>query len=276
MNIPHLYLSAYHVGCDWQRGVCGRVLMSPSPIEIVLEELQASDPAWKVDLGQPQSSGGWINGTAFASAEHGPFRDLLERSAARLNTTDRRTVAALFALRFGWAASVAITPFLMHRCVPNIGLSNISIKFRPNTLYERTAIHHVLLEGSDLASLRKELRQQSEPVVEALYQWSGFAPKGAWGMITTSWAGHFIGVCGRLTQQTDALPIAKEFFNGSDEIARMQPRLEPVSLNGQTRVYQRRASCCRYYLLPQGDLCASCPLVSDEERLQRNLANLGS
>ena len=35
--------------------------------------------------------------------------------------------------------------------------------------------------------------------------------------------------------------------------------------------YQRRASCCRYYLLPQGSLCASCPLVSDEERLAKNL-----
>jgi len=41
-----------------------------------------------------------------------------------------------------------------------------------------------------------------------------------------------------------------------------------VSLD--THLYQRHASCCRYYLLPQGQLCASCPLVSQEERLERN------
>lgn len=31
------------------------------------------------------------------------------------------------------------------------------------------------------------------------------------------------------------------------------------------------ASCCRYHLLPQGDLCASCPLVPQERRLELNL-----
>jgi FhuF 2Fe-2S C-terminal domain len=37
-------------------------------------------------------------------------------------------------------------------------------------------------------------------------------------------------------------------------------------------VVQHRASCCRIYLLPQKELCASCPLVSQEERLERNQA----
>ncbi len=36
-----------------------------------------------------------------------------------------------------------------------------------------------------------------------------------------------------------------------------------------THLYQRRASCCRIYLLPRMELCASCPLVSQEERLAR-------
>jgi FhuF 2Fe-2S C-terminal domain len=258
-----------------------------SPVEIVLAELRIADPKWPVDLGQPENSDGWIDGTDFACATDGPFHSLLERTATRLRTADRRTVAALFALRFGWAASVAIAPFLIDRCVPRVCLSNISLKFRTDTLFERAALHlpaGVLLKGSGpphplvayeseaglLTSLRRKLHQQSEPVVDALYEWSGFSRKGSWGMITSSWAAHFIGVCGRLNEQMDALPIAERFFEGDDEIARMKPRLNPVSLRGVTHVYQRRASCCRYYLLPQGDLCASCPLVSDDERTQRN------
>jgi len=51
----------------------------------------------------------------------------------------------------------------------------------------------------------------------------------------------------------------------------MQPRMHPVTCGEVTHLYQRRASCCRYYLLPQGDLCASCPLVSHDERVARNL-----
>jgi hypothetical protein len=52
----------------------------------------------------------------------------------------------------------------------------------------------------------------------------------------------------------------------------MQPRLHAVSCGGATHLYQRRASCCRIYLLPGQQLCASCPLVGDDERLARNRA----
>jgi FhuF-like iron-sulfur protein len=263
---------------------------APSPVETVFAELQAIDPKWRVDIGEPGAHSGWIRGTDFLKATAGPFHSLLERIGARLHTGDRRTVAASFALRFGWIASVAIGPFLTHRCVPHVGLSNISLKFREDTLFERTALHkpsglflavpgntpHPLVQGAGdftmlLRALRRELEQQALPVVEALYEWSGFSRKGSWGMITSSWASQFINVCGRLGSQIDALPIILQFFEGEDEIARMKPRLHPVTLRNVTHLYQRRASCCRYYLLPQGDLCASCPLVSDEERMKRNV-----
>jgi hypothetical protein len=68
------------------------------------------------------------------------------------------------------------------------------------------------------------------------------------------------------------LPTIEAFFAGTDVVARMRPLMHAVSYRDVTHLYQRRASCCRYYLLPQGDLCASCPLVSHEERLARNLA----
>ena len=89
-------------------------------------------------------------------------------------------------------------------------------------------------------------------------------------MITSSWAAQFIGVFGRLGEQTQALPLVSELCSGDDDVARMQPRLHPVTLGTVTHVFQRRASCCRYYLLPKGSLCASCPLVSQEERVRRN------
>jgi ferric iron reductase protein FhuF len=121
-----------------------------------------------------------------------------------------------------------------------------------------------------LRVLRQELEQQATPVVDALYDWSGFSRKGSWGMITSSWAAQFITVCGVLSQQMNALPFLLKLFEGEDEIDKMKPLLHPVTLRGVTHLYQRRASCCRYYLLPKGDLCASCPLVCNEERLKRN------
>ena len=64
------------------------------------------------------------------------------------------------------------------------------------------------------------------------------------------------------------------FFAGDDIVAAMRPRMHAVSVDGATRLYQRRASCCRMYLLPGGSLCTSCPLVGDEERQKLFLATL--
>jgi ferric iron reductase protein FhuF len=266
---------------------------NPFTVESVFAELQAHDPKWRVDIGRPEDDAGWILGTDMLRADQGPFHSLLERIGTRFKTKDRMTVAASFALRFGWVASVAIVPCLTRRCVPHVALSNISVKFRENTLFERIAIHEPrgTIAGGPASSplihcvpdthtllrvLRAELVDQAQPLVDVLYQWSGFSRKGSWGMITSAWASHFTEVCGRTGSQADVLPSILEFFEGSDEPARMKPKLHPVTLRGVTHLYQRRASCCRYYLLPQGDLCASCPLVSDDERIARNLEFMDS
>ena len=285
-----------------------RTLTPADDLGAVFAALAGVDPKWRADVGVPEPVDGWIRGDDFRDATRGPFQALLARMAARTKTADRMTLAASFALRFGWAGAIAIAPYLTHRCVPHVPLDNISIKFRETTLFERTALHvaHGWRESSDVTSggarddadhdtdhdtnhdtgndasggpllqgpllqrLRDELQGQAEPVVRALYDWSGFSVKGSWGMITSSWAAQFITVCERLGGQALAAPIMEAFFAGTDDVARMQPRTHPVSMQGVTHLYQRRASCCRYYLLPQGDLCASCPLVSHEERLSRN------
>jgi ferric iron reductase protein FhuF len=261
-----------------------------SRVTASIADLEAIDPKWRVQIGVPDDSPLWISGEQLKCAKEGPLHALLSRIETRFRTSDRKTVAASFALRFGWTSSAAIAPFLLHRVVPDVSLQNISLKFREDTLFERSAIHEprgiVLREHGDaepdearraederalLKSLRTVLYEQATPVVDALYDWSGFSKKGSWGQITSSWASQFINVCERFGGQAQAQPIAEAFFAGDDIVAATQPRLHPVTLDDVTHVYQRRATCCRYYLLPQGSLCASCPLVSDEERIRRNL-----
>jgi ferric iron reductase protein FhuF len=266
---------------------------SDSPVEEALAALRGIDPKWRVDIGVPDESPGWISGTDFTRANGGAFPGLLNRIGERLRTDDRMTVAASFALRFGWSAWVAIVPYVVHQCVPEVSLDNISLKFGSNTLHERTAIHcprggvvaspgrliHPLLQSAQnsvalLRLLRSQLLEQTQPMVDALYEWSGFSKKGAWGQITSSWTSHFVNAYGRLGDQAQALPVVQAFFEGDDEMSRMRPRLHALTLGDITHLYQRRASCCRYYLLPQGSLCASCPLVSHEECLAKNLDSM--
>lgn len=260
----------------------------PTPMEDIFATLRAFNAGWNVEIGQPQGSG-WIAGEQLRDATGGPFNDLLLRIGERARTGDRRTIAASFALRYGWASAMAIAPYVRHGCVPDVTLGNVSFKFKESTFFERTAIHAprgVVVEGDQraphpsmttvagdgqlLRTLRELLAAQSEPVVDALYRWSGFARRGTWGMLTSSWAAQFTGLSETPNDQGHLLPLIDAFFEGSDVVAAMRPRMHAVTYGHATHLYQRRASCCRYYLLPQGDLCASCPLVSHDERVQRN------
>lgn len=232
---------------------------------------------------------GWINGTDLRDAGAGPFHALLQRIGDAARTTDRRTIAASFALRFGWSSATAIAPYLQSRWVPDIALDNVSFAFGPSTAFERAALHvvrGVVVAGDPRASdvsistvpdgdgLRRALREalvaQSMPVVAALERWSGFAPRGTWGLLTSAWAAQFTAIAEPRDDQRALVPELEAFFAGADLVAAMQPRMHAVSVDGVTHLYQRRASCCRIYLLPGGELCASCPLVGDEERRARN------
>ncbi len=238
----------------------------------VYATLRALNPSWYVEVGRP-SGPGWIAGDDLRDATGRPFHEFLLRIGERAKTTDRRTIAASFALRFGWASAMAIAPYLKFACVPDIALGNVSFKFRESTFFERTAIHEPRGAFGDspalLRVLREALVEQSRPVVDALFEWSGFARRGTWGMLTSSWASQFIGQCDRRDHRPVG-PILDELFAGDDVVFAMRPIMHAVELDGAVHLYQRRASCCRYYLMPDGDLCASCPLVSHEERLLRN------
>jgi ferric iron reductase protein FhuF len=265
-------------------------LSKTSPIVAVLQALRARHANWYVEIGHPASRG-WITGSDLATATEGPFHALLSTMGERLHTSDRRTIAASFALRYSWSCGIVMAPYLLHGCVPKITLDNVSFKFHEGTAFERAALHQPigamlqqdgvpehpyiqLLPDPEalLRYLRTSLVQQAEPVVEALYSWSKFSVRGIWGMITSSWGSQFFNVFAEIDGQEQGLAYVRQLFEGNDLASEMQPDFYPVRYNGITHVYHRRASCCRFYKLPGGQLCASCPIVSQDERLQRNQA----
>ena len=260
-----------------------------SPVAEIYDALGGLNASWGVEIIKPRGPG-WIAGSDLRTAMTGPFNELLERIGERAKTDDRRTIAASFSLRYGWASAMAIAPYMKFQCVPDISLDNVSFKFRESTFFERTAMyeprgtviardpraaHPMMATVADdhalLRTLRTALVTQGTPVVQALHEWSGFAPKATWGMLTSSWASQFTGLCENRKDQRTVWPQLRGLFDGDDVVGEMQPRMNAVTWLDSTHLYQRRASCCRYYLLAEGDLCASCPLVSDEERQEKNL-----
>jgi hypothetical protein len=104
----------------------------------IYQALRARHPKWHVEIGKPRGTG-WIPGNALMTAREGPFLAFLCRIGERLQTSDRRAMAASFALRFGWSAGMAIAPYLLYHCVPKIAPDNVSFRFHENTSFERGA-----------------------------------------------------------------------------------------------------------------------------------------
>jgi len=282
-------------------------LARTSPIVSVYNRLSIIHPNWYVEWGR-RDKDGWIPGDAFANASEGAFHELLERIGARMRTSDRKIIAASFALRFGWSAGAAVAPFLLLRCVPDVRLGNVSLRFGASTLFEKVSLHHpwgVIIArenaseprlirvrgGRDLQSdsvpiesgtvapelnselqeiLRATLVDQAQPVVDTLYAWSRFSKRAIWGQIASSWRAQFTSVLAHLNLHAEGLRRAQEFFDSPGFINGMRPKFYAVTHNSRTRIYHRRASCCLYYRLPTGSYCASCPLLTQAERVRRN------
>jgi ferric iron reductase protein FhuF len=121
-----------------------------------------------------------------------------------------------------------------------------------------------------VSCLRMMLIEQAEPVIDALYAWSRFSKRALWGQVASSWGAQFTSVLGYLNRHRESLGRARAFFDVPGFIRGMSPAFYPVTHWGKTRIYQRRASCCLYYRLPKTSYCASCPLVSQSERVERN------
>lgn len=233
-------------------------------------------PRWGVEFRRPVGPG-WLRGEDLRNAGAGPFNAFLTELGRQGGTSDRRTIAASFALRFGWSSGAMIAAYVFHARVPKMALDNVSFFFSEGALFERLAVHSAIDVASSPADLRRCLREdlirQAEPVVEALSSWSHLSIKGLWGLILSSWGGQFVNAL-YASRHTAASTIAcvRRFFEGDDVVGPMQPTLYPVTGRDVTGVYYRAAACCRHYLHAKRQYCAMCPLISEEERRRRHTA----
>lgn len=243
----------------------------------IYERLQVVNARWLVEWG-PRDGGGWLSGACLRDATQGPFATLLACIQARMDTQDRKVAAASFALRFGWSSAVAFAPYLAEGFVPDVRLENVSLRFTEGALFERVSLHEPRawcgLHGAPpaLDVLRAVLVAQTTPVVAALHHWSRLSPKALWGQVTSSWSAQFEPILSELGRADEALAAARSFFEAEGPAFESAPTLYVVEHCDVTRIHHRRSSCCLYYKVKDGSYCASCPLISQEERVTRNKA----
>lgn len=220
----------------------------------------------------PADRNGWIDSDALGEPDAGPLGDLYARFVAAGFGSSRRATAASLLLRYGWASGFQIGAWLDSGVVLHV--DRFALKFSQSTLVEaiwvqQARIERPLSEAAARAALLDSLIAFTEPLIANQHVWSRFSRHALWSMVVSSWAAQFAAIGERLHRRDEAVREGQRMFALNPEIARAAPDVYTVE-GPRPRVCQRRSACCLYYKGPAKHFCASCPIIPEAERLERN------
>ncbi len=233
----------------------------------------------------------WLSHSAMRQPQEGFYAGLLQAFMTRSGIASRRFAAASFLLRYGWSAGAVIAPWLMDKPIPWYPAEEADLCFADNTLFQAICLNsdgfliardhrfsahpHCLLSYSDpdaaIHLVAHQLACHAKPVVEALHEWSGFSHKALWAMVSSSWVGQILNISKRLQLPEDRLRhCLTVFYDASRPLAVSLPHWYFIREQGKHHYFHIRASCCLYFKGKQRHFCASCPVIQEAERAERN------
>lgn len=265
-----------------------------SPLTTTYRRLGALSPT--LNLGIAPESGptrdGWADLGELAR-EPRAFEELLEAEGARCAercTTEVRpdVVASRLLHRLLWSTCLLLSgPWYLEQRVPLLGPSDVRISRRdeacevvpgafaclPDDPAASLPGTHVL---PDEEALRQELRtaaaDQARPLIAALAQRVRRGPRALWGMVEDDLVSG-VWHLGRATGEEDRavaaagdlLPEPVPPFPGGAGFRHLRG-------DGTSYPTRTRAGCCLFYAISPGEECATCPRLSDADRLARIVA----
>ena len=94
--------------------------------------------------------------------------------------------------------------------------------------------------------------------------------RALWAMATSSWAEQFAGVARQWGDEARGVREAEAIFAATPELRRAAPALYEIRVGESVRTCHRRSACCLYFKSATRYFCASCPIIAESERLERN------
>lgn len=233
----------------------------------------------------------WLSHSAMRRPREGLYAELLRALMMRSGIASRRFAAASFLLRYGWSTGAMIAPLLMDQPIPWYAAEEADLCFANNTLFQAICLNsdgfviaedhrfsahpHCVLSYSDpdaaIRLVADQLASHAKPVVEALHAWSGFSRKALWAMVSSSWVGQMLNISKRLQLPEDRLRhCLNVFYDASRPLAESLPHWYFIREQEKNHYFHIRASCCLYFKGEKRHFCASCPVIQEEERAERN------
>jgi hypothetical protein len=238
---------------------------------------------------RPRERSSWFDADALASPHGEALTHLLHAFKRQGIAPNQKAASASLLLRLGWAGGFAIGAYLICRRVPT--LVDYAVSFSPTMLLRSIWVRDARFVGAhddplagrpewiesvEAGDLRRRLVESlvlfTEPVVATQHAWSGFSRHALWAMVTSSWAEQFANIARQIGDEPWGVGEAKAVFELVPELDRAAPELYDVRGGQTTRTCQRRSACCLYFKSSARYFCASCPIITEFERLERNRA----
>jgi len=259
-----------------------------SPLAATLARISALDEYLAAEVGAPRD-GDWIRPTELVAADGAPLRAVLARIGGRWQTADRRIHAAFFVNDYVWRlAGATIAAYLSEGRAPDTSAGNVAFRFDaegsaspPTFLTARFAA----LVGDDEAQaakaqvvrdrarlrgwLRQRLETHLELIVASLRALSPLGRRAQWSLAADACASAFLWAGGKLGDEDAAQAEATAFLAAPSSQLRARPSFLTLEHAGGSETFLLRASCCLSYKLPGHQYCATCPLLPEQERVER-------
>jgi hypothetical protein len=231
----------------------------------------------------------WFDADALASPQGDAMTRLLQAFRQQGIAPNRKAASASLLLRLGWAGGFAIGAYLACRRVPT--LRDYAVSFSPTMLLQSIWVRDALfvgvhndplaggtewIETVEVSDLRRRLLESlivfTEPFIATQHAWSGFSRHALWAMVTSSWAEQFANIARQIGDEPRGVREARAMFELVPELNRAAPLLYAVHGGRIARTCQKRSACCLYFKSDTRYFCASCPIIPESERLERNRA----
>jgi hypothetical protein len=238
---------------------------------------------------RPLERSTWFDADALVAPQGEALRRLLRAFKRQGIAPNRKAGSASLLLRLGWAGGFAIGAYLVCRRVPT--LRDYAVSFSPTMFLQSIWVRDARfagvqddplagepewIESVQASDLRRRLLESlvlfTEPIVATQHAWSGFSRHALWAMATSSWAEQFANIARQIGDEPQGVREARAVFELVPELNRAAPALYDVHGGQIARTCQRRSACCLYFKSSARYFCASCPIIPESERLERNRA----
>lgn len=266
-----------------------RTTAAAHPLEAMLEQICAQAGGFlNARIGRPEGPD-WYRATETANDGLGKIEKALERMSADLDTTDRRVMSSFFFKTYcNHILGLPIAGLLGLGIVPDVSAENVRIYLGASGGVEEIALERgrfattpdgpgashpdalVVADGEALRELFLEwiVDEHLQLVIEEIRPALFFGTRALWGTASDTNAGITIFVAERLglgdrcEAEVEALLARPQFLSRAG--------VTLMDFGDRREHVMTRSVCCHAYRLPiYPNKCATCPLLSPEERFQR-------